>query len=62
MFASNINAITPAAKGVALEVPPKLLVTSPPLYPPLPSLSVVVIPSPSPLECAATSIFAPGSA
>ena len=54
--------MTPAARGVALEVPPKLFVTSPPLYPPLPSLSVVVIPSPSPFECAATSIFAPGSA
>ena len=61
-FASKINAMMPAARGVALEVPPKLSVTSPLLYPPLPSLSVVVIPSPSPLECAATSILAPGSA
>ena len=54
--------MTPAAKGVALDVPPKLFVTFPLSYPPLPSMSVVVIPSPSPFEWAATRILAPGSA
>ena len=44
-FASRTRAMTPETKGVALEVPPKSCVTSPPLYPPLPVMSVVVIPS-----------------
>ena len=54
--------MTPAANGVALEVPPKLSVILPESYPPEPVISVVVIPSPSPSECAATRMLAPGSA
>ena len=44
-FASRISAITPDTRGVALDVPPKSCVTSPPLYPPVPVISVVVMPS-----------------
>ena len=61
-FASSISEITPDTRGVALDVPPKECVTSPPLYPEDPATSVVVMPSPSPSEGAATRIFAPGSA
>ena len=61
-LASSIRAITPAASGVALEVPPKSSVTLPELEPPEPVMSVVVMPSPSPSECAATRTLAPGSA
>ena len=49
-----MSATTPETKGVAEDVPPKLLV-----YPPL--RSVVVIPLSPPFDGAAIKIFAPSS-
>ena len=57
-----MSEITPDTRGVALDVPPKESVTSPPLYPEDPDISVVVMLAPSPSEGAATGILAPGSA